>query len=812
MKAKFLALAALVLGLASCSNEPENIDVNVGGEQDVTINVSLPETTRAVGTQNSAIGGIGNVSMADYDIRYILEVYNDNGVMVKERMVDTSDATTMSFNLRLIPNRNYTFVVWADFVANGSEDDLYYNTQDGGLRNVAIIPAKWNAMDEARDAYTGTTRVEDYDNLSTINVTLTRPFGKLRVVTTDIAALYGILPEGIDVDYNVPVYTAFDAFEAEPKTPETKQFAFKLSEDSEYADLGSGSERTLFADYIFGTESGTIQFDMDVLYADLASTTTINFNTQIPVDRNKLTTLKGNMLTDANDITITIDEAFDTVYTEDTALTKVTNTAELLEAIAAANNSVFTTIELAAGTYTGAFDIDGKKVILVGEDKNTTIIDGLVFGLGNSYITLRNLTLTNEHPVKSTSARHKADYFCMGAYAARFVVDNCIFNVNGEGNGDGTGAIMMGDGFIANQETYDLTVTNCVFNCDGERPIQCKTSCYINNNTFNDQYRYSVQVQGCNQLHTEAVVFTNNTINEPCKTSGKGYVAYVSVSKSQVVANVDFTIDGNTTTNSTVANQYDFVYDVNANVQITTCTMNGELIAPEQLVAVETGVNTVVEVQTINTAAELFAFAQQINNNDKSYKIIRLGADIDLQNAAWTPIGQTGGPVFHGVFDGNGKTIYNLNIDETSNGSGHHSSGLFGWLNGAVVKDLTIDGATVKGNHNVGVIAGYLETGGCTIENCHVLNATIECHHANDDACGDKCGGIVGYAGNNNTPIKNCTVVNSTISAGRDAGQIAGASKEANVIGCSATSVNVTANGECTGANIRNELIGRILL
>lgn len=126
MKAKFFALAALVLGLASCQTEPA-VDVVLDGEQEVTLSVSLPETTRA-NTQNSAVGGVSNV-LGEYDIRYILEVYNDNGVMVKERMVDTSDATTMSFNLRLIPNRNYTFVVWADFVKDGSQADLYYNTR-----------------------------------------------------------------------------------------------------------------------------------------------------------------------------------------------------------------------------------------------------------------------------------------------------------------------------------------------------------------------------------------------------------------------------------------------------------------------------------------------------------------------------------------------------------------------------------------------------------------------------------------------------------------------------------------------------------
>ena len=186
-------------------------------------------------------------------------------------------------------------------------------------------------------------------------------------------------------------------------------------------------------------------------------------------------------------------------------------------------------------------------------------------------------------------------------------------------------------------------------------------------------------------------------------------------------------------------------------------------------------------------------------------------ADIDLADAAWTPVGQTGATQFQGTFDGQGKTISNLNIDATAQTGAHYSSGLFGWLNAATVKNVNIAGATVKGNHNVGVIAGYLETAGCTIEACQVTGAAVECHVANSEANGDKCGVIVGHAGNAGVVVKDCTAANSTVTAGRDAGQIAGAAKEANVTGCSATNVTVTANGEGTGANIRNEVIGRIL-
>ena len=103
---RFFALAALVLGLAACQTEPEGLDVNVGGEVDTTITVSLPETTRANGNQDSAKGGVSNV-FDEYDLRYILEVYNDAGVKVQQRMVKTTHDTSVAFEFRLIPNRNY---------------------------------------------------------------------------------------------------------------------------------------------------------------------------------------------------------------------------------------------------------------------------------------------------------------------------------------------------------------------------------------------------------------------------------------------------------------------------------------------------------------------------------------------------------------------------------------------------------------------------------------------------------------------------------------------------------------------------------
>ena len=209
-------------------------------------------------------------------------------------------------------------------------------------------------------------------------------------------------------------------------------------------------------------------------------------------------------------------------------------------------------------------------------------------------------------------------------------------------------------------------------------------------------------------------------------------------------------------------------------------------------------------------------FQRNVNSKGETYAgiTVMLSADIDMNEAyyaTWTPIGQTGATQFMGTFDGHGYTISNLKINSSSKTGAHYSTGLFGWLNKATVKNVNVDNATVIGNHNVGVIAGYMETAGCTISNCNVTNSTVTATHATDDVCGDKIGVIVGHAGNTGVVVENCTATDCTVVAGRDAGQIAGAAKTANVVGCSATNVTVTADGSCTGANVREEVIGRVL-
>lgn len=224
------------------------------------------------------------------------------------------------------------------------------------------------------------------------------------------------------------------------------------------------------------------------------------------------------------------------------------------------------------------------------------------------------------------------------------------------------------------------------------------------------------------------------------------------------------------------------------------------------------GVEESYHHEFIGSAESLFAFAKTVNEDGDDWKDqkVLLVADIDLENAAWTPIGQTGATEFKGIFDGQGHTIKNLNVDNSAATDAHTSSGLFGWAESNVtIKNIKVDGATIVGNHNVAVIVGYTYSG--KISNCHVTNANIVCNHANKDACGDKCGLIAGYAADESR-ITDCSASISTVKAGRDAGQLVGCGYNVSVSGCSATDVTVTATGDCNDEkNINNAVIGRVI-
>ena len=310
---KLLILATMVLGVVSCMKD-QSFEAGNGGESKVVLSVALPEgATRAAGA-DSALGAIDNIIdlATKYDIRYVLAVYDDAGNLAKDQIVKIEkEATSTQFELRLVPGRDYRFVVWADFVAEGTTESLHYNTAD--LKNVTLKDGSLQLpMDESRDAYTAVKEIEKFNSASEVKLTLTRPFAKLRVVTNDMDQIYSKLTKAT-VEYTTEVYTVFNALTAEAGEAETitEKVALLDNDAYQYANENGTAKMTLFADYLFGTVDGTVKFSMDIEDATGYPIPTIEFNTNIPVERNHLTTIYGPILTDFNQVTVTIDERFD---------------------------------------------------------------------------------------------------------------------------------------------------------------------------------------------------------------------------------------------------------------------------------------------------------------------------------------------------------------------------------------------------------------------------------------------------------------------------------------------------------------------
>lgn len=123
----------------------------------------------------------------------------------------------------------------------------------------------------------------------------------------------------------------------------------------------------------------------------------------------------------------------------------------------------------------------------------------------------------------------------------------------------------------------------------------------------------------------------------------------------------------------------------------------------------------------ISTGRELVYLAQLVNDgNNFSGKTIVLTADIDLNNQAWTPIGNENGfdaeLAFSGTFNGDGYTVSGLNVPDT------YFPGLFGQIStSAVVQNLIVKGSVTGGDEASGIwaeaagVAAYND--GC-IQNC----------------------------------------------------------------------------------------------
>lgn len=145
------------------------------------------------------------------------------------------------------------------------------------------------------------------------------------------------------------------------------------------------------------------------------------------------------------------------------------------------------------------------------------------------------------------------------------------------------------------------------------------------------------------------------------------------------------------------------------------------------------GNGSVGEPYQIKTPGQLKLMANNLNNSvDGSlsayYKLI---ANIDLNNQEWQPMVGTSDVVFKGCLDGSGYTISGLNIQTVNSIADNNYYGLFGYVKGGSIKNLTVFEPHVEcsvtdfiGTLNIGILAG--QNAGATVENCHIVGGYIK--------------------------------------------------------------------------------------
>ena len=332
MKKLFSLLAMAAMVFTACQNDEGVKNPTLADEGIVNLSVGVPElATRALDGDNysGADSAYGAIDYADYtsfleneyDVRFQLAVYEAGAAEDAEpiwtdvKYVDF--ASTTNFNdLRFVPGREYQFVIFADFVKQGTQEDFRYNTAD--LRNITAFEAL-NAMDETYDAYffNQTLKVEA-GKVNELEAVLKRPFGKVRVLTTDLEWVenYAVPAEGTVTFYNHAIYKSFNALTGEVATEATnaeETISYDINRDYYAATMYEGNEAfTLFATYVLATDAQeALNFRLDSFEADGSLIKSLDFNTEIPYQRNHLTTLVGNLLTNEADVFVRIDDNFD---------------------------------------------------------------------------------------------------------------------------------------------------------------------------------------------------------------------------------------------------------------------------------------------------------------------------------------------------------------------------------------------------------------------------------------------------------------------------------------------------------------------
>ena len=290
MKKYLFPALALGLVMTSCQSD-EPFAPGEGGEKQVTFTLNVPGElgTRAATGNNSGVGGLSN-NAGELSYTLVLDADGD------QRKFTKTGAGSVVFNPTVVLGREYTVTAYGHFG----------EAWDGAT----AIDITKHFNDETKDAYFQQENIKFQLNETNKQITLKRPFGKLRLLATDYIAdgnQLNTAVKNVKITYNDAQAAKFDVFDSEFEfdgnyvNADAKTFGYYAAEDG---------AMPIFADYVPANPGDNmVDFTVEVTYTN-GETYSRTFN-DIPVKRNALTTLKGNFFTASAEITVNVEDNFD---------------------------------------------------------------------------------------------------------------------------------------------------------------------------------------------------------------------------------------------------------------------------------------------------------------------------------------------------------------------------------------------------------------------------------------------------------------------------------------------------------------------
>ncbi len=854
MKKLIYCALAFAAGLFASSCQQENLEPVAGGNT-VTYTVELPDAATKAADPSRFIGDGKNVDQLIYEV-WKTEAEGDDQLnptnktyLMFRKDAELNENGVFSFELDLVNNQNYTILFWAQVKNAGHYNTSDLNTAD--LKNVQIV-SDTDAFDESRAAFFGVDFIKASEpRKSRQTKTLTRPFGQINLATT----LKTINELGYELTVNettVTVARVASTFNvaAQKAVDSDQSYVFSVAAPNKNAEtyeekpitVNGTAYKWISMNYVFVPANQGL---VDVEYTIATNHGPVyNKISNIPAQVNYKTNIVGNLLTSKTEYIVDLNNSWAGEYVHE--VVTVTSAADLQTAINNAPEAATTATNIKIDVEPNE---DGEKILDLSEAfaglLSTKADESVQKTYGIEIPSTKSIILDLNGCTLSQKVNCTDSYSMIRNYGKLVIVDS-------EGNGKVSfedlsqgGSSTWGSYVIENHTGAELTVENGTIEhlgsnnwTDDRRPTNLPIQNYAGKVTINGgtlkspsfrslrdftaggeivinggRFEGQVWMQGLGNGTSSLTVnggdfyptpdydgsciyITNGTNDVQVQINGGMFNTKIGCADAQK-AGVNGCIKGGTFTTAAIENTNSALiangYGVEQNEE-------GNWVVVPAPVKVDGGYE-------ISNADQLMYFAKAVNAFDPKYinASVKLVDDIDLSGKEWTPIGLStnlsNGETYRGTFDGDNHVISNMTVTNSS------VAALFGYIYAATIKNVTIDAATVNGNHYAaGVVAWVLNNTGniqvpFVLENCHVKNSVISStpEQVNGEwDNGDKVGGLIGYAcfgdtaypANAGAKIINCSVENTTVKAYRDFGGLVGYASQVTIENC--TTNNVT--------------------